>query len=275
MSKPKRSAVGAVAAMVAVAVTAAASADALAAEAQQIENAHYTAVVDPGRGGLLTKLTSKATGEVLIDNMRIYTDVGVLADGRYGYIGTGEGSCEKFAVSRQGDATVVEAEGRLVGKAAAGKPPLFYRCRTVFDQSATIRVSAAVKPSETKQVGGFLALSWYMPSMARWAVRTIEGLLRHAIVPGEHKRGRAFSHQWPLDPDRPLLLFVSRKGAELRIEGLRFSGRPAFTGPVIHGQSVFLCWIDGAPRQLIAGQWATLEFTLAVGAEDIRDGERG
>ncbi len=237
---------------------------AFAAQLQRIENAHYAAVVDPSRGGLLTSLTSKATGEVLVHNMRIYTDVGVLADGRYGYVGTGEGSCEKFDVRRDGQSTVMEASGKLVGKAAARKPPIFYRCRTVFDQSPTIKVSAAVKPSETKQVRGFLALSWHMPSMARWAVRTIEGLLRHTIVPGEHQRGRSFSRQWPLDPERPLLLFVTGKGAELRIEGLRSAGRPAFTGPVIHGQSVFLCWIDGEPRQLLAGRWSTLEFTLTV-----------
>ncbi|MBC7287209.1 MAG: hypothetical protein H5T86_04015 [Armatimonadetes bacterium] len=238
---------------------------ALAAPQPEIfENAHYSAVIDPNRGGMLSLLKSKATGEILIDNMRIYTDVGVLVDDRYGYVGTGEGSCERFDAKREAEALVTEAEGKLVGAAAEGKPPIFYRCQMRFDQTPTITLTAAIRPSETKEAGGFLALSWYMPAMAAWTVRTIDGLLRHVVRPGEEKAGRSYSRQWPVDPERPMLLFRSDRGAGLRIDGLSASGDPVLTGPVIHGKAVFLCWIDGAPRRLVAGQRSVLQFALTV-----------
>lgn len=229
----------------------------------RFQNAYYTATVTKANGGLIDTLRCRATEEIIISRMRIYTDHGIYPARQY--VGTGSSSATTFEVRREENALVTTAEGKLVGKAAEGKPPVNYKVRMRFDDSPVIHVSAAVQPHVTKNdLRGFMALCWQVPSLFRWYLRTIEGLIRHTYQPGTDDRRRQFSHQWPMDPVRPLIGLQTSRGAELRITGLRWSGIPSFTGPVIHGRAIFLCWLDGAPRNLVAGQWATLEFDLTV-----------
>jgi hypothetical protein len=113
-------------------------------------------------------------------------------------------------------------------------------------------------------VRGFLALCWAVPALAKWRLRTVVGLLQHFCRPGEGSAGRSYSHEWPLDLQRPLIVLASSQGAELHLSGLRWAGVPAFTGAVVHGNTLFLCWLDGIERDLRAGQWGQLEFDLEV-----------
>ncbi len=240
-------------------------ATAVAAQQAAFENDHYAVVVSRAGGGLIESLQAKGTGEPLVRHMRIYTDYGIYPD--RAYVGTSEKSAATFDARRQGEALITTAQGQLLGKPAEGRKPIAYRVQMRFDSSPGIHVKAAVQPAMTKeQVRGFMALCWAIPSLTRWRLRTIEGLLRHTYHPGEGAQGRAYSRQWPLDPVRPLIAASTTQGVELRLENLRWSGTPSFTGPVIHGQTLFLCWLDGTPRDLQAGTWATLEFDLRVAA---------
>jgi len=232
------------------------------AEDQRFENEHYRAEVLMDAGGLLAAVASKATGEALLARMRIYTDFGVYEE--RGYVGTGGTSCAKLTAEDGTTRLVTVAEGTLQGEPAVGQKAIGYRVETRFDDSPTIHVKATIEPQMDKEeVNGFLALCWSVPAMARWRLRSVEGLLRHTLRPGEAQFGRSYNGEWPLDPVNPLIAATTAQGAELRVENLTSSGVPAFAGPVIHGETIFLLWLGGSP-DLVAGKSATLEFDLKV-----------
>jgi hypothetical protein len=238
------------------------SSAALAQEAS-FENNHYSVVVSKASGGLLQSLVAKPSGDILAQGMFLYTDYGVYET--RGFVATGAASADVFDARREAAGLTVHAEGKLLGAPAEGKPPVRYRIDMTFDQSPVLHISAAVQPGEDKRdVAGFMALAWQIPSMASFRVRTIDGLLRHLYRDGEEPAGRAYSHWPPLDPVRPLVAFTTKSGASVSIANLRWSGVPEFTGPIVHGRTFFLCWLDNSPRNLKAGQWAQLDFDLEV-----------
>lgn len=229
----------------------------------EYENAHYAAVVSINRGGLLERVVSRASGETLLEGMTLYTDYGVYDE--RGFVGAAAGGTEGLDSRREGEALVVTAQGRLVGRPAEGKPPVRYRAEFRFDQGPAIHVAVRVRPEmDRAEVRGFLALMWVVPAMQRWCIRTIDGLLRHVYRQGEEAQ-RSYGRELPLDPVRPLVAATTAGGAELRVENIRASGTPAFTGPAIHGRAFFLCFLDGVPRDIKAGQESSLEFDFVVG----------
>lgn len=240
-----------------------AAASAACAEEQKFENAYYSAVISTNAGGMLQELVGKATGESLVTSLRLYTDYGVYDE--RGYVGTGPTTATTFVAERGDDSLMTVAEGKLAGAPAEGKPALAYRVENRLDASSVVHVAVTITPEMSKQdVNGFLAICWVVPCMVRWQLRTIEGLLRHTLKPGEVEKGRSYGGEWPLDPVNPLISAITRQGAELRVENIKWSGVPAFTTPIIHGEAVFLCWLVGEPRDLVAGQSATVEFDLRV-----------
>jgi hypothetical protein len=233
-----------------------------APEPIRYENASYVAAVTPATGGLLDSLLCKATGEALVAGSVFYTDYGIYAE--RGNIRASADGLAALTARQEGDDLVVTAEGRLIGPPAEGQPPLRYRAETRFGRSETIHVAITLTPGiDHKAAAGFLALAWQVPDMVRWQIRTVDGLLRHTYHQGE-ETSRAYSREIPLDPVRPLIAVATKGGAELRVENLKWSGTPAFTGPVIHARTLFLCWLDGEPRDVVAGQQSTLEFDLVV-----------
>ena len=229
----------------------------------EYENAHYAAVVSVGRGGLLERVVSKATGETLLEGMTLYTDFGIYDE--RGFVGTSEKGAGDLNSHREGEVLVVTAEGKLVGDPAEGKPPIRYAAEFRFDQGPEIHAVVKVRPElDRPQARGFLALMWVAPAMERWRIRTIDGLLRHVYRQGEEAQ-RSYSRELPMDPVQPLIAATTAGGAELRVENIKWSGTPAFTGPVVHGRAFFLCFLDGIPRDIRAGEEATVSFDLIAG----------
>jgi hypothetical protein len=234
------------------------------ADGHMFENEHYAVAITERTGGLIEALRCKSTDELLLSHMRIYTDYGVYD--KRGYVGTGQNSAEQFERKDEAEGFAIIAGGKLVGEPAAGKSPIEYLVETRCDATPVIHVSATIKPQmDKKDVNGFLALCWAVPTMTRWRLRTIDGLLRYTLKPDEVQLGRSYDGDPPFDPVNPLIVAVTEKGTELRLENLRWSGVPHFSGPIIHGQTIFLCWMLGAPfRDLVAGQSSTLQFDLKV-----------
>ncbi len=226
-------------------------------------NQHYAAVFDPAEGGLITELRAKPSGEVFVQGMNIYTDYGLYP--KRGYVGTRGAQARQFKVQKMRGAAVVVAEGSLKGREFRAAPPIAYRVEFRMDQSPDIAVKASITPGMSAEaVQGFLGLSWAVPALRSFSVRTVLGLLRHVCQPDEGKLGRAYMGRTiPLDTDRPM---IELRGAANRlvIDQIKWSGKPAFTGPVIHGRAFFLCWLDGLGRDVVAGATATLEFRMRV-----------
>ena len=236
---------------------------ALAAGAFSFENEHYVAIFDPAEGGLMTELRAKPSGEILVQGMNIYTDYGLYA--RRGYVGTRGAQARQFKVQKRGGAAIVVAEGDLRGRDFKAIPPIAYRVEFRMDGSPDIAVKASITPGMSAEaVQGFLALSWAVPALRSFSVRTVLGLIRHVYQAGEEKLGRSYmGRAIPLHTDRPMVELCGA-ASRLIIDQLKWSGTPAFTGPVIHGRAFFLCWLDGLGRDVVAGTMATLAFRMRV-----------
>ncbi len=232
-----------------------------------VKTAACTAVFDPARGGFLRSLRQTKAARDIVQNMQIYTDFGIYPGGR-GYVGTRETVPLKFERAVRNGVTVVRAEGVLAGKPAAGRPPTRYRIEYECRPNGALHIRAGVRPglAKTADTSAFLALQWDVPGLVEFTVRTAKGLVRRRFLSEADRKQRAYQgRELPLDPLHPDLTFLADTGGRLRIAHLESSGVPLFTGPVIHGHAVFLCWLDGPGRVVRAGEWAWIEFDLVFG----------
>ena len=225
----------------------------------------YTAVFDPAAGGLLGALVPNAADKPVLQSMQIYTDYGVYS-GERGYVGTRSAVPVRFVRSSRAGSPLVIAEGVLHGKPAAGRPPTRYRIETLC-RPGGLHIRAGIRPGVNKKIeaSAFLALQWGIAGLREFAVHTAKGIVRKRYLTAADLRERAYQARLlPLDPGHPDLDFITDSGVSVHLRGLKTAGIPLLTGPVVHGHSVFLCWLDGPGRRLEAGTWGWVEFDLRI-----------
>ena len=224
-------------------------------EGWRVENDHY-AVLISRVNGMISKLLFKGTGEALIENMNAYTDYGIYERRRY--VGS-RGSDPEVFVSQEGRGVKILSKGRL--KPSLPERSIAYRTEFIFDESPEVRISCELVPNfGVEDVRAFLSLCWAIPSLSEWLISSADGWLCQ-----ERGDGRVRDFSGFLDFRRPVVLFMTRKGAHLLIDGINWETPTPPQRVVIHGRGFFLCFMDGVSSPLIKGGKYSVRFSLKVG----------
>jgi len=224
----------------------------------EVRTGPFTIVCDRARGGLVASVRSSQTGAVLMSGMNIYTDFGLYGSAR-GYVGTRQAPATEFECRRKGDAVEIRASGTLHGEPASGRPPTAYRFEVEFRPEGRMRLRVGVNPGVEKspERSAFLALHWTVPGLTEFTARTAKGVIRRRYLSADDRRRRAWAaRSLPMDPRRPEFECITSSGWRVRLRGIRSEGDIPAVGPVIHGESLFLCWLDGPGNEIHPGKWS-------------------
>ncbi len=220
----------------------------------------FLVTCDPARGGLIRSIKERRHGQTLLEAMHIYTDFGLYGPGR-GYAGTREARPREWNCSLNHGRLELQAAGRLAGRPVQGRPATDYRFRAEFTPDGVLHIEAAVRPGLSKPAarGAFLALNWTIPGLVEFSAHTVKGIVRRRYLSAADLRHRAWAARTlPMAPEHPEIECMTSAGARIQIRNIRAAGDIPGINPVIHGHSVFLCWLDSTGVPVHAGSWSRL-----------------